>query len=360
MARKDVLSGRERVRLALEHRETDRIPIALVCGSITAPARADLETYLRRERGISVDAYLKPLIDIKGVGPAYIGPPRRSGEDFWGVRREPVSYGAGTYEEIVHYPLAQAQTLADLDRHAWPRTDWFDYAALAEQIAASRKEGEYCLMVSNGNIFESSWYMRGFEQFFMDLALSPDLAHAVLERVTDFYIEHFAKMLAAAKGEIDLVFTADDIAGQEGLLLSLPMWEEFIKPCHQRMNRAIHEFGVKVIYHSDGAVMEAIPGLIEMGIDVLQALQFSAKGMDPAAMKRLHGDRLCFEGGVSVQTTLPFGSPKEVKNEVESHISVLGKNGGYILGPSHAIQAGTPPENIAALFDTAADFYPFH
>ena len=100
--------------------------------------------------------------------------------------------------------------------------------------------------------------------------------------------------------------------------------------------------------------MEAVDGLIDMGIDVLQALQFSAVGMDPCELKRRFGERLCFEGGVSVQTTLPFGTVEDVQQEVEKLITILGKGGGYILGPSHAIQAGTPPENVVALFDTAA------
>jgi uroporphyrinogen decarboxylase len=132
------------------------------------------------------------------------------------------------------------------------------------------------------------------------------------------------------------------------------MWEEHIKPYHVRLNAAIHEFGVKVIYHTDGSVMEAVPGLIDMGIDVQQALQFDAEGMDPVALKDGYGDRLCFEGGISVQHTLPWGTPEDVEREVRERIAVLGRGGGYICGPSHNIQAGTPPENIVALFDTAA------
>jgi uroporphyrinogen decarboxylase len=132
------------------------------------------------------------------------------------------------------------------------------------------------------------------------------------------------------------------------------MWKENIKPYHARMNKVIHEFGAKVIYHSDGSVMEAVPGLIDMGVDVLQPLQFDAKGMDPVALKERHRDELCFEGGISVQQTLPFGTPEQVRQEVRERIDVLGRGGGYILGPSHAIQAGTPPENIVAMFDTAA------
>jgi uroporphyrinogen decarboxylase len=360
MSSRDALSARERVRLALAHQETDRIPIAMVCAGINRPAYEALQLYLRRERDISVERYLKPLIDIKGIGPQYIGPPLAEGEDIWGVRRKAMSYGEGDYNEIDYYPLAGATSVGDLDAHRWPRADWFDYTVLPARIRALQSEQEYCLMATNGNIFESSWYMRGFERIFLDMSLDPELVQVIMGRVTDFYVEYFTRVLSAAKGSIDLVFTADDVAGQKGLLMSRAMWEEFIKPHHVRLNAAIHQFdGVKVIYHSDGAVMKVVDGLVDMGIDVLQALQFSAAGMDPVALKSTFGDRLCFEGGVSVQTTLPFGSARDVEEEVRHLIGVLGKGGGYILGPSHAIQAGTPSENIVAMFDTAAGYYPF-
>ena len=350
------LTHRERVRLALEHQETDRIPIALVCSGINAPARAALQEYLSRERAISVEDYLRPLIDIMDVGPQYVGPALPPRTDMWGVRRDPISYGPAAYDEISVYPLGEAADPSDVAGHTWPTTDWFDYSVLPARIAAIRQAGDFCLMASNGNIFESSWYMRGFERMLMDFVLAPELAHAILSRVCEFYVAHFRKLLSAAQAEIDLVFTADDIGGQRGLLMSPQMWAEHIKPYHARLNRTIHEFGVKVIYHSDGGVMAAVPGLIDMGIDVLQALQFDAVGMDPVALKAQFGDRLCFEGGISVQQTLPFGSAEDVAQEVRDRIDVLGRQGGYILGPSHAIQAGTPPENIVALFDTAARY----
>jgi len=349
------LSHRERVRLALQHKEADRVPIAMVCSGINQPAYGQFEALLRAQRSLSVAEYLAPIIDIKPVGPEYIGPALEPGEDMWGVRRASVSFGAGAYDEIVHHPLRAVQDIAQIRRHRWPSTEWFDYSVLPDRIRAVQSSGEYCLMAANGNIFETSWYMRGFEQIFMDLALNPELVHAIFEPVTEFYIAHFTKILSAAQGQVDLVFTADDIAGQNGLLMSLGMWGEHIKPYHARLNKVIHEHGARVIYHSDGGVMAAVPGLIEMGIDVLQALQFDAKGMDPVELKQKYGDRLCFEGGVSVQSTLPFGAPEDVRREVRERVRVLGRNGGYILGPSHAIQAGTPPENILALFDTAAE-----
>jgi len=360
MPKRESLSSRERVRLALEHRETDRIPIAMVCSGINPAAHRELERYLRRHRGITVEEYLQPLIDIEGIAADVLGPISVEGEDIWGVRRRPISYGLGSYNEIEFYPLASAETLADLDRHRWPNTSMFDYSVLPDRIAEARARGDRCLMAANGNIFETCWYMRGFERMLTDLAVNPELAWATMERVTDFYVEHFTKMLDAADGEIDLVFTADDIGSQRGLLMSLGMWEKMVKPHHARLNSAIHEFGAKVIYHSDGAVMAAVEGLVEMGIDVLQALQFSAEGMDPVLLKQRTGDRLCYQGGVSVQTTLPFGTPEQVRDEVENLIAVLGKGGGYIVGPSHQIQDGTPPENIVAMFDTAVSFYPHY
>ena len=354
----DTLSSRERVRLALEHQETDRIPIAMVCAEINPPAHRALEALLRQTRGIGVQSYLDSFLDIREVAPAYVGPLRAPGQDIWGVIRRPMSYGAGAYDEIDFYPLAAVQTVGDLDRHAWPSADHFDVSVLPARIAAQQAGGERCLMVTNGNLFERTWYMRGFEQIFLDMVLSPELVHAIMGRVTDFFVAYFHRVLAAADGQVDLVFTADDIAGQNGLLVSLEMWQEFIQPYHVRLNRAIHGFGVKVIYHTDGAIMDAVPGLVDMGIDVLQALQFSARGMDPALLKARFGDRLCFEGGVCVQRTLPFGTVDDVHQETERLIRVLGQGGGYILGPSHAIQAGTPPENVLAMFDTALGYYP--
>ncbi|MFH0796049.1 MAG: uroporphyrinogen decarboxylase family protein [Candidatus Omnitrophota bacterium] len=345
--------------MALQHKETDRIPIAMVCSGINEPARRHFDDYLKRERAIGIGKYLDDIVDIKGVAPDYVGPRLSVGQDIWGVERKPISYGLGIYDEIVHHPLADAKTVDDVRKHPWPTTNIFNYSVIPQQVAKIQKERERCLMISGANMFETSWYMRGFQQMFMDLAINPELAHVIMTQVTDFFVAHYRKILAEAEGMIDLAFTADDIGGQGGLLMSLDMWEQFIKPYHIRLNAVIHEFGVRVIYHTDGAIMEAIPGLIAMGIDVLQALQFDAKGMNPVEMKEKYGRELSFEGGVSVQKTLPFGSSNDVWKEVEHLISILGRSGGYIIGPAHAIQAGTPPENIFAMFETALRYYPF-
>jgi len=362
---RQALSPRERVCLALNHRETDRVPITLVCGEPEAPAREALARHLGVDSQEGVSRYLDQFVDLTSIGPSFRGwDPEYRGpaldrspagyDDVWGGRWEPVSYGEGQHWEIARYPLAGVTDISDLDRHRWPEPDWWDWPAVGERIAHARDRKDYALIMSSGNLFERTWWMRGFERSLYDMIESPGIFHAIMERVTDFYIEVTRRLLELADGRIDLAFTADDIAGQNGLLISLPMWEEHIKPHHVRLNRVIHEFGVKVVYHSDGNVMDAVPGLLDMGIDVLQALQFSARGMDPAVLKREYGDRLCFQGGISVQTTLPFGTVEDVRREVRDRVRVLGKGGGYILSPSHTIMGGTPPENIVAMFQTAA------
>ncbi|MDC7235882.1 MAG: uroporphyrinogen decarboxylase family protein [Spirochaetales bacterium] len=352
------MSPRERVLKGLNHEPTDRIPMSLGFG-VNKPAKIELMKHLNYSTLDQVDEFLLSHSDFRWVEPDYTGPADRniknadgSYTDIWGVRRKMVSYGPGEYDEIDYYPLSQCFDIRDLDSYLRPSADWFDYSSLKQKIRKAKKHDDYAIIVGSGNIFESSWYMRGLENMLMDLITDPDLASEIMTRVTDFFIEYFSRCLEAAEGEIDIVFTADDLGQQNGLIMSPRHWEELIKPHHKRMNDVLHSFGVKIMYHTDGAVMEVIEGLMDMGIDILEALQFDAEGMDPVLMKKLYGHNLCFHGGVSVQSTLPYGTVDDVKNEVLSRIEVLGDQGGYILAPSHAIQAGTPVENILAFLET--------
>ena len=350
------LSSRERVLTALNHEESDRVPIAMICGNINPPAMRDLDKYLKQTRGTNAQSYIDSFLDVTEISAC--------GEfdeksDIWGVQRKDVCYGEGSYSEISYYPLNKMSTLEEIQNYAFPKVGQMPISQKIDEIRTIRKRKNTALVLSNVNIFETSWYMRGFEQAMMDMMLQPDLIHYILETVTTFFAEYFFKILKECNDDVDMVFTADDIGQQEGLLLPLDMWEEFIKPYHVRINEMIHNMGVKVIYHTDGAVSEAVPGLIDMGIDILQALQFSASNMDPNHLKDNYGEMLCFEGGMCVQNILPFGKAEEVREETRKLITALGKNGGYLCGPSHFIQAGTPPENIVAFFDEALSYYPF-
>ncbi len=349
------LTHRERINLGLAGQDTDHIPIAMVCSGFAITVARQFNDLLQQYHSTNIRDYLNRTLDIKNIWPPYIGPALPHGVDFWGVKRKKMYYSEGNdtdYYLEIDGPVLEHASLEEILAHPWPTTDWFDYAAIPDIIKDLQVGGPYSLLASNGNIFESSWFLRGFEQIFLDMALQPEVAHTIFTKVTDFFIAHFTRLLEAAGGEIDLVFTADDVAGQEGMLMSPEMWEEQIKPFHARLNQAIHNFGARVIYHSCGSVMPVVPGFIDMGVDILNPLQFTAENMNPKSMKELHGGQIAFEGGVSVQRTL-LGTQEEVREEVEELVHILGNGGGYILGPTHIIQLGTPPENILTMFDTA-------
>lgn len=187
----------------------------------------------------------------------------------------------------------------------------------------------------------------------MDLADQPDLVYEIMRRVTDFYVGMLDRVAAAAGSRIDLIWTSDDVAHQHGKLISLRTWRELVAPHHERLNRRVHELGLRVMYHCCGSVRSFIPGLIEIGVDVLDVLQFSADHMDPREIKTCFGDKLCFHGGMDVQSTLPRGDEEEVRRITRERIEILGRDGGYILSPTHNIQVDTPPANIVAMYAEA-------
>lgn len=216
------MTPRNRVLEALNHRKTDIVPYAAICGGINPPAAEALAAYWGTDVAEVYRIFYQPF-DIRWVGPAYVGPPDRcftrpdgAGVDLWGVARREVCYGAGTYSEICDYPLAEAEGAAELDGYVWSSPDWFDYGSVKPQLENIRREGDYAVMVSCGNMFEVAWAMRGFERMLGDFIAEPELAGEILRRVTDFFCEYSRRLLEAAGGGIDLAFTADDIAHQTG------------------------------------------------------------------------------------------------------------------------------------------------
>lgn len=157
-----------------------------------------------------------------------------------------------------------------------------------------------------------------------------------------------------AGGErVDLVFMADDLGGQNGLLMSLDTYRAVIKPFHRRLAACVkaHAPNAKCMHHSDGAVFDVLPDLIDAGVEVLEAVQTDAVGMEPERLKQTFGDRLSFHGAISVQQLLPHSDADTVRDECRRLVKVLGEGGGYIAAPAHAIQVGTPPENVLAMLE---------
>ena len=222
-------------------------------------------------------------------------------------------------------------------------------AACGERVAELHAQG-LAVAAFAGSVFEQSWYLRGMEDLMMDLVAAPEMAHYFFERTAA--LQQFAAEQFARAG-VDIIITGDDVAGQQGLLMSVETWRKFLKPRLAATVQTVKRANAAsfVFYHSDGNVEPLIPELIEIGIDILNPIQ--PECMDPAAIKRHYGDRLSFWGTVSVQRTMPFGTPDEVRAEVRARIREVGRGGGLILAPAHVLGPETPWENIVAFFEAA-------
>jgi uroporphyrinogen decarboxylase len=354
------ITPRQRVAMALRHNEPDRVPFDFWA---VPEVWATLRRYLDTDDNGDVLRLLG--VDCRWVRPEYVGPAPIVQEDgsyydAFGTHRRSMSNEFCTYEEYAGHPLANVQTVAEVKSWpGWPSTEHWDVSTLKDKIQALNREMEHWLCYEVGGIFEWSWGLRGFEQFLIDLAIQPEIACAIMDCYTDLYIANVTRVLEAADGSIDMVYTYDDIGTQQGLLISEAMWREFVLPRHLRLNAAIRRFPIKIMYHSCGAIYPLIGALAdEVGIDVLNPLQPRAAGMDAARIKREFGDRLSFYGAVDIQQTLPRGRPQEVQAEVQERCQVLGRGGGYICASAHYIQADTPLKNIVAMYSTHRELPP--
>ncbi len=347
------MTGRQRILTALSHRQPDRVPFSWGFGP-TSEMRKVLDDHLRA-RGVGLESLIALTNDKLALHPRYGGPELHGPEyvALWGIGTQSTSYGSGHYEEFVGHPLAGLERPGDLDRHQWPTTALYDYSSLKHEVARRDPRREKAIQVSGGNPFELYTWMTGMEEAITNLVLNPELVNAAMTRICDFWCEHL-RMIAREIGPcVDLVFLADDLGSQTGLLISRELYRRTIQPHHKRLARAARELipQAKILYHSDGAVFDILPDLIESGIDCLEAVQVDAAGMDPARLKAAYGRRLAFHGGISVQQLLPHGDPRHVLAETRRIVSIMNAGGGYIAAPTHAIQVGTPPQNVMAMLE---------
>jgi uroporphyrinogen decarboxylase len=350
------VNSRQRVLCAIDHQEPDRVPLDFWWSD---EIKRKLLQHLQLPDVDTLQDYLGS--DVRCVYPDYVGPalrrfPDGSYEDFWGVIRTPTRHGGGgEYDEVLAPPLAGAETEADSDAIRWPDPDWFDYHSLIEQCNHYK---DYAIVVGkmgrqSQTIFIQLWYFLGFERILLDLVERPALVHALIERIMRFRTEHLKRILTVVRGRADILQIADDYGTQGGPIMSPQMWRRYFAPHLKTMADMAHDAGLKVFLHCDGGIRAIIPDLIDLGIDILNPIQPSAAGMEPTGLKRDFGNRLCFHGAVDTQTTLPFGTPQQVVEEVRERIAVLGKGGGYILAPVHTVEGDVPVENVLAVYETA-------
>jgi len=344
---KETMTSRERWLAVLNHEKPDRIPMDYW-------ATGEATNKLMQHLGCSntPEMFEQLHIDrVASVGPRYVGPSPSPGENIYGCRHQRVDYGTGVYSECVYHPLAEYKTLDEIKRNydRWPSPDWYDYSEIPNQIAGNE---EYPIRGGGSEPFLTYKSLRGQEQAFMDLILHPEIVHFCLDKLFDLAYENTRRIYEKIPGKVMFSYVAEDLGSQEGLLCSLEHIREFILPRMKRMMDLVHQAGAFVFHHSDGAVREIIPDMIEIGIDVLNPVQWRCQGMEREGLKRDFGDKLVFHAAVDNQYTLAFGSVEEVRQEVIDNILILGEGGGYILGPCHNIQAVSPPENIVAMYET--------
>jgi uroporphyrinogen decarboxylase len=377
------MNSRERLLIALQHREPDRVPIDLGgtdVSSICRGAYLDLMRYLGRDAEPVVivnmveqlpvldEAFLDEVIrcDTRQIrerpGSAWELKIEDTGRHLHFINEWQIGLcmpkEEGHYFDMVDHPLKEPTSEA-LRGFPWPDpSDPARWAGLAQDTRHLFETTDYGLVtgcVFGGGVFQFPHYLRGMQDFLADLLVHPEFADELMMNMTEILIEAYEHLLAEVGPYVQVVRICDDIAIQQGPMISPEMYRKRIKPLHKRLVECIRSrTDAFIMFHSDGAMREFLPDLIEIGIDIINPVQVSAQGMeDTAELKRQFGKDLTFWGGIcDSQRVLPFGTPEEVREEIRRRLDDLMPGGGFVAAPIHNIQDSVPPENIMMMFET--------
>ncbi len=381
------MTSRQRILAACRHQEPDRVPVDFGGGTSTTlvvEAYDNLKRYLGLETGETRtlskqyrsarldDAVLARLgsdcYPLRGRSPRnWSPPPSEEGTyiDMWGVKWRQIWYrDFAFYWEVAQPPLATA-TVEDLDRYPWPDpNDPGLTAGLADEARTLFENTGYAIEASCGfySFFETAYALRGYEQLFIDFLRNPAFVIALFQKLLEINRAGTRRFLDAAGKYIHVFRAADDLAAQNGLLISPKLYRQFIKPLQAEYFHYVKSHTDAVLlYHSDGNVLPLLDDLIEIGIDAINPVQPSAMGgpgpgHSLEAVKARYGDRLTFWGAIDTHQVLPYGTVEEVRAEVRRRIRELGAGGGYVLSSVHSILVDVPPENVLAMADAAQEF----
>ena len=359
------MTSKERVLNCIARKGMDRLPVR-------HEAEPPINRALMEHAGLSTDGLSEVWADSRSglfdlmewlgddfryVEPEYTGPELKihddgSQEGLWGERYKMVNYGPGEYSEAIYLPFAEITDPKKLDDFRWPSADWYDYSSIKAQAEAL---GKFAVVGGNAgfmDLINGTARTRGVEQVLIDIAMDDPVYTEIIDRRCEFFYEQTRRILDAAEGTMDIMHMGEDWGSQNGLLISPESYRKIFMPRYKRYNDLIHSYGVKSMIHICGSVRAILPDIIETGFDIYDVVQVSSAGMDIRGLKRDFGDDLTFSGTVCVQTTLPKGTVADVRGEVELRKELF-KDGGLILGPTHAIQAYTPIENILEMYRAA-------
>jgi len=375
------MKPRDRVRTTLSLKEPDRVPIDLG-GRVTSIHKLAYEKLIAA-LGIDVDQPIidpflsvmsidHKLLDYLGVDTHYLfmrGPEYRIARKIdpenyineWGVHVKIM----GLHSQRISYPLEHA-TIQDLKNYNWPDPSETErVAGLNSEAKELYFHTDYALIAApvNGGIFEFGQHLRGMVNFLMDMMLDKSFTNALLDYLLDIQIGLWDSFLSEVGDYVEMVQLADDYGTQQGLMISPQLFREFFKPRYVRLIEEIRKrTQAKVFFHCDGAILDLIDDFIEMGVDVLNPLQPTAKNMDPKIIKEKYGKQLAFHGCIDNQHLLPYGDPEEIRMTVKRVIGALGSGGGLMIASAHLIEPDMPIENVLAMFDAVKEFgkYPLN
>ena len=345
------MTPRERIMAAINHQPLDHLP----CDIWATP---EVWQMLQDHFGTEDRFEIWECLGIDGIVQC---PVQYTGRDrtlpdgtqtgIWGARYRTIELRTGgVYQEQVFYPLKDVTDPKELDDFNWEDPADYDYAAAAE--SCRQHHDGHCVIGGYIAPFVDLWTLFGQETALLNLVLRPGLIEAALDRTMAYRMDLHRRLFEATGCNMDMCQVTDDFGGQNGLVMNKKTIETIFWPHYREAIRLCKEYNLKVFHHDDGGMYDIIADLCEMGVDVLNPVQWRCQGMDRAKMKAQFGDHLCFHGAVDTQQVMPFGTPEEVREEVRENVRLLASDGtGYIVAPCHNIQSGTPLENVLALYD---------
>lgn len=274
--------------------------------------------------------------------------------DILGCAHEPGSAEA-MHMTYMRHPLKNAQTLDELK--SYPYADYLngDFSHQESLVKDIHDLGLAAVGNMQMTIWETAWYLRSMEQLMVDMLLDKEKATYLIDKILEINTH---RAVQYAKAGCDMIFFGDDIGMQSSIMMSIDMYVEWFKPRLTKLIKAVKAVNpdILVFYHSCGYVEPFIPHLIEAGVDVLNPVQ--PECMDFEKLHTLYGDKISFHGTIGTQTTMPFGTPEEVKELVTKNLTIAGKKGGLFCSPTHMLEPEVPWENILAYIEACKAFDP--
>lgn len=378
-------SSKESVRLALEHQEPERIPFDLGSTSATgicAGAYRNLLKAIYYQEDIAICDLMQQLakvsdptleffkVDTRGLSPSLPGAGNQdlfSDDQFnfffdrWGIKYA-MPKNEGHYYDMVDHPLKGSINKPSIDRFPFPEPPEMEdsLGQQAKKWAEGSDPKAVILEATEGGILEICSWLRGYEDFFADLACDPDLAFTLMDRVLEYKLRCWEKALEAVGNNVLVLWESDDLGLQDRPMISPKFYRNHIKPRHRELFTQIKSMAphkVFLAFHSCGSIYDFIPDLIEIGVDAINPVQVSAVKMDSKLLKKEFGREIAFwGGGIDTQQILPNGTSQQVKDEVRRRIDDLAPGGGFIFSAVHNIQADVPPENILAMWEAFQEY----